>query len=95
MDQNMIRKLQKMQQELEAKTDEFMEQEFNLSKHGITVIAKGNKKIVSIKIEDEDLLDPEDPEILEDVLSLVMNELFTLIDDKQEEMMPAMPNLGF
>ncbi|VEU75581.1 UPF0133 protein MALL_0399 [Mycoplasmopsis maculosa] len=95
MDQNMIRKLQKMQEEIQQKSELFMEKEFTLTKQGVTVIAKGSKKIVSIKISDTDLIDPEDPEILEDVLSLVINELFIMIDDEQEEMMPNIPGLGF
>ncbi|WP_233736829.1 YbaB/EbfC family nucleoid-associated protein [Mycoplasmopsis agalactiae] len=49
---------------------------------------------MSIKIEDSNLLDPEDPEIIEDVILLLLNELFTEIDEKQQALMPAMPS-GF
>ncbi|WP_027334982.1 YbaB/EbfC family nucleoid-associated protein [Mycoplasmopsis felifaucium] len=94
MDQNMIRKMQKMQQELQQKSEIFMDQDFTLTKHGVTVIAKGSKKIVSIEISDADLLDPEDPEILQDILQLTINELFDSIDDKQQELMPNLPS-GF
>ncbi|WP_029513133.1 YbaB/EbfC family nucleoid-associated protein [Mycoplasmopsis primatum] len=96
MDQNMIRKMQKMQKELQEKQEEFMEREFSFSKHGVHVSAKGSKKITSIEIEDKDLLDPEDPEILQDVILLVINELFETIDNELAAIMPAMPGgLGF
>lgn len=96
MDPNMIRKMQKLQKELQQKSEEFMEQEFTKTKHGITIVAKGSKKIVSVKLEDTDLIDPEDPEILEDVFLVVINELFNEIDEKQESLMPDMPGgLGF
>ncbi|WP_427909667.1 YbaB/EbfC family nucleoid-associated protein [Mycoplasmopsis bovis] len=94
MDQNMLRKMQKLQKELELKNEEFMEQEFKTSKHGVTIVAKGSKKIVSIMIEDLNLLDPEDPEIIEDVILLLLNELFEEIDEKQQALMPNMPS-GF
>ncbi|WP_406617011.1 YbaB/EbfC family nucleoid-associated protein [Mycoplasmopsis adleri] len=95
MDQNMIRKMQKLQQELEDKTAVFLEQEFTITKHGVTIVAKGSKQIVSITIEDNDLLDPEDPEILQDILQLALNELFDDIDEKQKALMPNIPGLGF
>ncbi|MBT1323133.1 YbaB/EbfC family nucleoid-associated protein [Mycoplasmopsis bovis] len=94
MDQNMLRKMQKLQKELELKNEEFMEQEFKASKHGVTIVVKGSKKIVSIRIEDSNLLDPEDPEIIEDVILLLLNELFEEIDEKQQALMPNMPS-GF
>ncbi|WP_029512902.1 YbaB/EbfC family nucleoid-associated protein [Mycoplasmopsis iners] len=95
MDQAMIRKMQKLQKELEAKEEVFQETDFSLEKHGIEVIAKGSKKIVSIKIKESFLLDPEDAETLEDLLALVINDLFIEIDEKHQEMMPNIPGLGF
>ncbi|MBU4689481.1 YbaB/EbfC family nucleoid-associated protein [Mycoplasma zalophidermidis] len=94
MDQGMLRKMQKLQKELEQKTEEFMELTFSEEKYGLEVIATGAKKIVSIKIKDQDLLDPEDAQTLEDLMTLVINQLFTKIDDEQEKLMPHMPN-GF
>ncbi|QSF13393.1 YbaB/EbfC family nucleoid-associated protein [Mycoplasma sp. Mirounga ES2805-ORL] len=91
MDQALLRKMQKMQQELQTKTEEFYETIFEIEKHGIEIKAKGSKKIVSIKIKDSILLDPEDSETIEDLLVLTINELFSTIDEKQEDLMPAMP----
>ncbi|MCS4536730.1 MULTISPECIES: YbaB/EbfC family nucleoid-associated protein [unclassified Mycoplasma] len=94
MDQNMLRRLQKMQKEIENKTEEFHSTEFKEEKYGLEVVATGNKRIVSIKINDEDLVDPEDPQTLEDLMKLVINQLFAKIDEEQEKLMPQMPG-GF
>ncbi|VEU76988.1 YbaB/EbfC family nucleoid-associated protein [Mycoplasmopsis columbina] len=95
MDQAMLRKMQKLQKEFEQKEEIFQEEEFKLEKQGVEVIAKGSKKIVSIKIKETFLLDEDDPETLEDLLTLVINDLFILIDEKHEEIMPNIPGLGF
>ncbi|WP_029608476.1 YbaB/EbfC family nucleoid-associated protein [Mycoplasma simbae] len=94
MDQAMLRKMQKLQKELQDKTEEFMEQTFSEEKYGLEVVAKGSKRIVAINIKDEDLVDPEDPQTLSDLLTLVINQLFTKIDEEQEKLMPQMPG-GF
>ncbi|EGV00091.1 hypothetical protein MCSF7_01486 [Mycoplasmopsis columbina SF7] len=95
MNQAMLRKMQKLQKEFEQKEEIFQEEEFKLEKQGVEVIAKGSKKIVSIKIKETFLLDEDDPETLEDLLTLVINDLFILIDEKHEEIMPNIPSLGF
>ncbi|MBZ4195175.1 YbaB/EbfC family nucleoid-associated protein [Mycoplasma sp. 1331] len=94
MDLNMIRKMQKLQKEIQEKQEKFMDEVFTHSKHGVTISCKGNKQIVDIKIGDPDLLDPEDPEILEDIFQLALNEIFEIIDEKLQAMMPEMPG-GF
>ncbi len=96
MDQGMLRKLQMMQKQIQEKQEQFMDEEFSIEKQGIEIKAKGSKKIVSIKIKESILLDPDDAETLEDLLSLAINELFDKIDEEQQKIMPAMPSgLGF
>ncbi|AIA29705.1 hypothetical protein MCFN_02950 [Mycoplasmopsis californica] len=96
MDQGMLRKLQKIQKEYEQKTEEFMDLVFTEEKYGLEVSAKGSKRIISINIKDQDLVDPEDPQTLSDLMILVINALFTKIDEEQEKLMPQMPgNFGF
>ncbi|WP_027120821.1 YbaB/EbfC family nucleoid-associated protein [Mycoplasmopsis lipofaciens] len=94
MDQAMLRKMQKLQNEIQAKQEAFMEEVFSMEKQGIEVTAKGSKKIVSIRIKETILLDPEDAETIEDLLTLTINELFNHIDEEQEKIMPQIPG-GF
>ncbi|QBF34692.1 YbaB/EbfC family DNA-binding protein [Mycoplasmopsis phocirhinis] len=94
MDQNMLRRIQKMQKEIQNKTEEFHQKEFSEEKYGLEVVATGEKRIVSIKIKDQDLIDPDDAQTLEDLMKLVINQLFSKIDEEQEKLMPQMPG-GF
>ncbi len=95
MNPEMMKKLKKMQAELMEKQEAFAQKEFIVEKQGLTIIALGSKKIKSIDI-DEVLIDPDDKELLQDVLVIALNELYEKIDKEQEEMMPQMPGgLGF
>ncbi|WP_029906369.1 YbaB/EbfC family nucleoid-associated protein [Mycoplasmopsis opalescens] len=96
MDQQMLRKMQKLQKDYSEKAEVFADQKFTLEKQGIEIVMKGNKKMVSIKIKDEILIDPEDPETLEDLIVLTINELENQIDEEQEKLMPNLPaGFGF
>ncbi|MEA4115689.1 YbaB/EbfC family nucleoid-associated protein [Mycoplasma sp. 744] len=95
MDQGLLRKLQKIQKEAEIKEEAFLEKTFSIEKQGIEVIAKGSKQIVSIKIKETILLDPEDAETLEDLITLTINDLFLQIDEEHQQIMPNIPGFGF
>ncbi|AWX70180.1 YbaB/EbfC family nucleoid-associated protein [Mycoplasmopsis anatis] len=91
MNPEMLKRLRKMQSELEKKQKEFNEKEFIVEKQGVKIVAFGNKKIKSISI-DEMLIDPEDKELIEDLIVVAWNELIDEIEEAEEELAPAMPN---
>ncbi|MBW0594671.1 YbaB/EbfC family nucleoid-associated protein [Mycoplasmopsis anatis] len=91
MNPEMLKRLRKMQSELEKKQKEFNEKEFVVEKQGVKIVAFGNKKIKSISI-DEMLIDPEDKELIEDLIVVAWNELIDEIEEAEEELAPAMPN---
>lgn len=91
MNPEMLKRLRKMQSELEKKQKEFNEKEFVVEKQGVKIVAFGNKKIKSISI-DEVLIDPEDKELIEDLIVVAWNELIDEIEEAEEELAPAMPN---
>lgn len=91
MNPEMLKRLRKMQSELEKKQKEFNEKEFVVEKQGVKIVAFGNKKIKSISI-DEMLIDPEDKELIEDLIVVAWNELIDEIEETEEELAPAMPN---
>ncbi|WP_406616083.1 YbaB/EbfC family nucleoid-associated protein [Mycoplasmopsis hyopharyngis] len=95
MNPEMMKKIRKMQAELAQKQEEFVKKEFTIEKQGLVIVAYGSKKIKSISIN-EALIDPDDKELLEDILVIAINELNEQIDAEQEEMMPdiPMPGLG-
>ena len=72
--QQMIIQAQKMQRELQKAMDALHEKEFTVSKGGaVTVVLKGSKEIVSISI-DKDAFDPENKEMVEEMIALAINE---------------------
>ena len=72
--QQMIIQAQKMQRELQKKQAELQQKEFTISKGGaITVVVKGDKTIQSIDI-DKDALDPDNKEMIEEMIALAINE---------------------
>jgi len=65
-----------------------MEMEFEATAGGgmITVKANGNKKITEVNINEE-AVDPDDTEMLEDLVLTAMNDVIKQIDEKTESTM--------
>ena len=83
--QQMMAQAQKMKRELEKAQAALAEKEFTTTKGGaVTVTMLGNKKIQSIDI-DKDALDPENKDMIQDMIVLAINELFEQIDAAEEE----------
>ncbi len=85
---NIMQKAQEMQEELEKKKEELAEKEVEATAGGgmIKVVMNGNEEVVDISIEKE-VIDPEDPEMLEDlILAAVNNAKEKAGEMKQEEM---------
>ena len=72
--QQMIIQAQKMQREMQKKQAELESQEFTVSKGGaVTVVVKGDKSVVSISV-DKDAMDPDNKEMVEELIALAINE---------------------
>ncbi len=85
---NIMQKAQEMQEELEKKQDELAKKEVEATSGGgmVKVVMNGNEEVVDIKIEKE-VIDPDDSEMLEDlVLAAVNNAKEKAEEMKQEEM---------
>ena len=83
--QQMALRLHKIQKELEKAEAELNEKEFKISKNGmVTVTVMGTKKIKSIEI-DKDAMDADNKEMVEEAISLAVNEAHDLIDKEIDE----------
>lgn len=73
--QNMLKKARKMQEDMQKIQEELKQQTVDVSVGGgaVALIMNGEKKIVSLKIA-KDAIDPEDPEMLEDLITTAVNE---------------------
>lgn len=72
---NMMKQIQKMQAEMEAKQAEIQETDFSASAGGgvVEVTVNGSHEVKGIKIDPE-VMDPEEVEMLEDLLLAALNE---------------------
>jgi DNA-binding YbaB/EbfC family protein len=79
--QQMMMQAQKMQRELKKAMNELMEKEFTVSKGGaVTVTIRGSHEIVSVDI-DADALEPDNKEMIEDMIKMAINEILESIED--------------
>lgn len=83
--QSMLRQAQKMQEDIEAKKAELEEKEYVVSSGGgmVEITLKGNHEVQAIGLNPE-VVDPDDVEMLEDMLVAAFNEAVRQIDEESE-----------
>lgn len=84
--QAMMKQAQKLQKDMMNAKKEIDETVFENTKSFVTVKAKGNKKIDSIKIDIEKI-EKDELEMVEDLILVTINELMDKIDDETERKM--------
>ncbi len=95
---SMLAKAQKMQADMQAAQELVEQAEVEATAGGgvVTVRANGAKKILSVKISPE-AVDPDDVEMLEDLVTAAVNEALTKADAMMQEKMSGITggmNLG-
>ena len=82
--QQMMAQAQKMQRELKKAQAELAQKEFVITKGGaVTVTVLCNKEIKAIDI-DKDAFEPDNKEMIEEMIALAINEAFEKIDEESE-----------
>ena len=81
--QAMMQQAQKLQRDMLKAKDEVEGKTFTSKQSLVEVVMKGNKEVLSVKIEAENL-DKEDIEMLEDMIVLAVNENIKQIDKEME-----------
>ena len=83
--QQMLMQAQKMQRELQKAQDELKKKEFTVSKGGaVTVIVLGDKSVKSVSI-DPDAFDPDNKEMVEEMIAMAINEAIQKISAEEAE----------
>ena len=92
--QNLLRQAQKMQEEMEQKQKELEETTFTSSVGGgmVEVTMNGKYELVSINIKKE-VIDPEDDEMLTDLIKSAINSTVEKITKAKQDSMPSMPGM--
>lgn len=85
---NLMKQAQRMQKQMEEKTKELEEKTWEASSGGgaVTVTVSGKKEITSVKISPE-VVDPDDVEMLEDLIVAATNEALRLMDEESSKVM--------
>ena len=94
--QSMLKQAQKMQEEMAEKQAELEECEYETSAGGgvVSVKINGKKEILSVKIDPE-VVDPDDVETLEDLVTAAVNEAIKTVESvSAEEMQKITGNIG-
>ena len=102
---DMMQKFQKMQEDMNRAQEEVENSEFSASSGGgaVEVTVSGKHEVLSVKIQPE-VVDPEDVEMLEDLLVASLNEAIRKANDAMETKMngvtgglniPGLGGLGF
>ncbi|WP_307347099.1 YbaB/EbfC family nucleoid-associated protein [Metabacillus malikii] len=86
--QKMMKQMQKMQKDMAKAQEELAEKTVEGSAGGgmVTVIVNGQKEIVDVSIKEE-VVDPEDIEMLQDLVLAATNDALKKMDDLTNETM--------
>ncbi|MEG2175070.1 MAG: YbaB/EbfC family nucleoid-associated protein [Oscillospiraceae bacterium] len=85
---DLVRQAQKMQEQMAQKQAELEEQEYTATSGGgmVTAIVNGGKQLHALTINPE-IVDPEDVEMLQDIIMAAVNEGFRMADDATSQEM--------
>lgn len=92
--QAMLRQAQKMQEDMARARRELDETEFSARSGGgmVEVTMLGNKTLKTVKIKQE-VVDPDDVEMLEDLIVSAFNDAIVQIDKAEKERLPQIPGM--
>ena len=79
---NLMKQAQKMQRQVEEQAKEMETKEFTATAGGgaVEVTVSGTKKVLKVKL-DEEAVDPDDVEMLEDLIVAAVNEAMDKVDE--------------
>ena len=85
---SLMKEAKKMQADLEKSQNELAAKEFEASAGGgaVSVKVNGEKKILDLKLQ-KDVVDPDDVEMLQDLIVTCLNQAFKQVDDAQASAM--------
>ena len=85
---NLMKQAQKMQRQMEEQAKELETKEFTATAGGgaVEVTVSGAKKLLKLKLNEE-VVDPEDVEMLEDLVVAAVNEALEKVDEESASSM--------
>ena len=92
---NLMKQAQRMQRQMEENKKALEEMEFTATSGGgaVEVVVSGKKDLKSITIS-PDAVDPDDVEMLQDMILVAVNEAMKQVDEESEKLFGGMGGLG-
>ena len=90
---NLMKQAQRMQRQMEEKQKELEEKEWEASAGGgaVTVKISGQKELTAVTLSPE-VVDPDDIEMLQDLIMAAVNEAMKKMDEEQDAMLSTVGN---
>lgn len=90
---NLMKQAQRMQRQMEEKQKELEEKEWEASAGGgaVTVKISGKKELTAVTLSPE-VVDPDDIEMLQDLIMAAVNEAMKKMDEEQDAMLSTVGN---
>jgi len=88
--QALMQQAQKMQRDITKKKDELNKKEFTGSSEMVDVVFNGDKNLKSVKIKVD--IENDDKEVLEDMITIAVNDAMSQIDKETEKVLGAYGN---
>ena len=87
----LMKQAQKMQRQMEEQQKEMETKEFTATAGGgaVEVVMSGKKELLKVKLQEE-VVDPDDVEMLEDLIVVAVNEALAKIDEESQSAMNKM-----
>ena len=85
--QALMQQAQKMQRDITKKKEELNKKEFTGTSELVDIVFTGDKKVVSVSIKQE--IDSDDKEVLEDMITIAINDAMSKIDKEADSMLGA------
>ena len=88
---NMLKQVQKVQADMQKAQEELEQKEYTSSVGGgaVEITMTGKKSVTSVKIS-PDVVDPEDTEMLEDLITAAVNDVISKIETESAETMQSL-----
>ena len=83
---NLMKQAQKMQKQMEENQKALEEKEFTAAAGGVEVTVSGKKEVTKVKLAEE-VVDPDDVEMLEDLIMAATNEALRKMEAETQAVM--------
>ncbi len=92
---NLMKQAQRMQRQMEEQQKALEEKEFTAASGGgaVEVTVNGKREVLKVKISEE-AVDPDDVEMLEDMITAAVNEALRQVDEASAAGMSKLSGLG-